>query len=103
MCTLVFMHKCKFACFDVHVCTFLLCVQRMYTDLYQVVVYYSVMSLSFKFHKDLVFHCGDIGINASSHVLMCTRARFFFVCAHMYTDLYQNFCGGFLLCYEFKY
>ena len=76
--------------------------KKILTKLF-VLVYYSVMSLSFKFHKDLVFHCGDIGINASSHVLMCTRARFCFVCAHMYTDLYQNFCGGFLLCYEFKY
>ena len=68
-----------------------------------VVVYHSVMSLSFKFHKDLVFRCGDIGINTSLHVLMCTRACFCFVCTRMFTDLNQIFLAGLLLCYELKF
>ena len=35
---------------------------RMCKDLYKknLVVHYSFISLSFKFHKDLMFRCGDI-------------------------------------------
>ena len=90
-------------CARMHV--FALCVLLctwIFTKIF-LVVYYSVMSLSFKFHKDPVFRCGDIGINASLHVLMCTCARFCFMCARMFTDLYQNFWGGLLLCYELKF
>ena len=97
------MQVCTFQCAHMHV--FDLCARvckRIFITIF-VVVYYSVMCLSLKFYKDLVFRCGDIGLNTSLHVLMCTHAGFCFVCARMYTYLYQNFCVGPLLCYEFKF
>ena len=45
--------------FNTHVCTFLLRV-RVYVHRSLLVDHYSVTSLSFKFHKDLIFRWGDI-------------------------------------------